>query len=97
SDNNSILIPLDDIAISKIDFNKREVILDKLDIWAMEGGSGLSGKETFFSAPYINENLPKLSIDNLLKIDINKIDFSIKGMMLPNGVSKTLGYEFNTV
>ncbi|MHC9370241.1 glycosylating toxin TpeL [Clostridium perfringens] len=97
SDNNSILIPLDDIAISKIDFNERKVILDKLDIWAMEGGSGLSGKETFFSAPYVNENLPKLSIDNLLKIDINKIDFSIKGMMLPNGISKTLGYEFNTV
>ncbi|CEK40047.1 glucosylating haemorrhagic toxin TcsH [Paraclostridium sordellii] len=99
-EDDKILSPIDDLVISEIDFNTDSIKLGTCDILSMEGGSGYTVTndiDHFFSSPYINSNIPPLSIYPVMNIQTTNLDFSKDLMMLPNAPSRLLWWETGAV
>ncbi|EQG60630.1 toxin B [Clostridioides difficile DA00145] len=100
TEDDKILVPIDDLVISEIDFNNNSIKLGTCNILAMEGGSGhtVTGNiDHFFSSPYISSHIPSLSVYSAIGIKTENLDFSKKIMMLPNAPSRVFWWETGAV
>ncbi|MCO8787909.1 glycosylating toxin TcdA [Clostridioides difficile] len=100
TEDDKILVPIDDLVISEIDFNNNSIKLGTCNILAMEGGSGhtVTGNiDHFFSSPSISSHIPSLSIYSAIGIETENLDFSKKIMMLPNAPSRVFWWETGAV
>ncbi|MCC0686782.1 TcdA/TcdB pore-forming domain-containing protein [Clostridioides sp. ES-S-0056-01] len=100
TEDDKVLVPIDDLVISEVDFNTDSIKLGKCDILAMEGGSGhtvTSNIDHFFSSPSISSHVPPLSIYPAIGMQTENLDFSKKLMMLPNATSRLFWWETGAV
>ncbi|KPI56898.1 peptidase C80 [Clostridioides difficile] len=100
TEDDKILVPIDDLVISEVDFNTDAIKLGKCNILAMEGGSGhtVTGNiDHFFSSPSIDHRIPPLSIYSAIGMQTENLDFSKKLMMLPNAPSRLFWWETGAV
>ncbi|HBH3693831.1 TPA: peptidase C80, partial [Clostridioides difficile] len=100
TEDDKVLVPIDDLVISEVDFNTDAIKLGKCDILAMEGGSGhtVTGNiDHFFSSPSISSHVPPLSIYSAIGMQTENLDFSKNLMMLPNAPSRVFWWETGAV
>ncbi|HBG5344515.1 TPA: peptidase C80, partial [Clostridioides difficile] len=99
-EDDKVLVPIDDLVISEVDFNTDAIKLGKCNILSMEGGSGhtVTGNiDHFFSSPSIDHRIPPLSIYSAIGMQTEKLDFSKNLMMLPNAPSRVFWWETGAV
>ncbi|UWD48515.1 C80 family cysteine peptidase [Clostridioides difficile] len=100
TEDDKILVPIDDLVISEIDFNTNAIKLGKCNILSMEGGSAhtVTGNiDHFFSSPYISSHIPPLSVYPAIGMQTNSLNFSKNLMLLPNAPSRVFWWDTGAV